>query len=196
MDYKKIKQELKEITDIALSVPDAFQEKCFEILLNRLLMEESAPEEDAQDNSGHTPEQKRDLVHKIPILVALRAFMKRTGVTENELNSIMLHENGEIHFIHEPTTSNASQGQIEWSLLLALKKAVLSGEFSVDPEDVRSICKEKGYYKQDHFIGYFKKNSGLFKGPMIPQGDPQTLTPDGQNTLAVLIKSLANGTQN
>lgn len=196
MNYKKIKQEVKEITDIASSVPEAFQEKCFEILLNRLLMEELTPEQDAQDNSGYIPEQKRELAHKIPTPVTLRAFMKRTGVTEDELNSIMLHENGEIQFIHEPTTSNASQGQIEWSLLLALKKAVLSGEFSVDPEDVRSICKEKGYYKQDHFIGYFKKNSGLFKGPMVPQGDPQTLTPDGQNTLAKLIKSLADGTQN
>ena len=159
-------------------------------------MEELNPKQDVQNNSVSIPAQKRESEHKIPIPAVLRAFMQRTGVTEDELNSIMLHDNGDIHFIHEPITANASQGQIDWSLLLALKKAVLSGEFSVDPEDVRSICKEKGYYKQDHFIGYFKKNSGLFKGPMVPQGDPQSLTPDGQNTLAKLIKTLASGTQN
>ncbi len=195
MNYDKIIQDIKEIVDIASSLPEIFQEKCFEVLLNNLLAEGMNPKQEAQNNSVLIPPQKPSSENKIPSPVALRAFMQRTSITDDELNSIMLHENGEIHFIHEPTTTNASQGQIEWSLLLALKKAVLHGEFNVDPEDVRSICKEKGYYKQDHFIGYFKKNSGLFKGQMVQQGSPQSLTPAGLNTLAKLIKTLASGAQ-
>lgn len=196
MNYEKIRQEIKEIIDIASSVPETFQEKCFEVLLNNLLVEELNPKQGVQSNSVLFPAQKQSSENKIPTPAALRAFMQRTGITEDELNSVMLHDNGEIHFIHEPITTNASQGQIEWSLLLALKKAVLHGEFSVDPEDVRSMCKEKGCYKQDHFIGYFKTNSGLFKGSMVPQGSPQSLTPEGQNTLAKLIRTLASGNQN
>lgn len=196
MNYDKIRQEIKEIVDIASEVPEKFQEKCFEVLLNNFLVKETSPKQDVQNNLPSTPPQGQSLESKVPMHATLRAFMQRTKITDNELNTIMIHDNGEIHFVHEPSTKNSSQGQIEWSLLLALKKAVLQGELSVDPEDARSICKEKGYYSQDHFAEYFKKKSRLFKGPMVAQGSPQSLTLDGQNELAKLIKTLAGTTQN
>lgn len=176
-------------------MPEAFQEKCFEVLLSNLLAEEVNPKQDAQNTPPPSSSQNRSSENRVPMHAAVRAFMQRTGVTDDELNAVMLHDSGEIYFVHQPTTKTVSQGQIEWSLLLALKRAVLSGEFVVDPEDVRSICKEKGFYSQDHFAEYFKKKAGLFRGPMVPQGSPQPLTPDGQTELAKLIKTLASVNQ-
>lgn len=197
MNYEKIKQELPQIIEIVSAVPDQFREKCFDILLTTLLEEENqktppSNNKGSQDNAQQTPPSGS----KVPLPAAVRAFMQRTRVTDDELSAVILHDNGELHFVHQPTTKIVSQGQIEWSLLLALKNAVLSGEFSVDPEDVRSICKAKDVYSQDHFAEYFKKKAGLFKGPMLPQGSPQPLTPDGETELARLIKTLASATQN
>lgn len=197
MNYEKIKHELPQIIEIVSNVPEQFKEKCFDILLTTLLAEENQKafppsNKGSQDNAPQIPPSG----NKTPIPAAVRAFMQRLRVTDDELSAVILHENGEIHFVHQPTTKIVSQGQIEWSLLLALKNAVLSGEFSVDPEDVRSICKAKDIYSQDHFAEYFKKKAGLFKGPMLSQGDPQSLTSEGESELAKLIKTLAGATQN
>ena len=37
MSYEKLKKDIIEISDIASSVPEAFRDKCFEILLNSIL---------------------------------------------------------------------------------------------------------------------------------------------------------------
>lgn len=195
MNYEKIKQEIKEIVEITASVPAEFQGKCFEILLQRLLDDNVQVRDDGKKDDVSTvvtpPTPPSN--NKIPTPATVKVFMQRTGVVEDDLNSIMLYEDGNIHFIKEPSTNVVAQGQIEWSLLLALKKAILSNEFITDPEDVRSVCKDKGFYDVDNFAGNFKKaaNASLFKSPLVPQGEAQPLSNDGQIALGKLVKSLA-----
>jgi hypothetical protein len=119
--------------------------------------------------------------------------MGKTGVTEAELNSVLLYDGNEIHFLKEPKHTRIAQGQIEWALLLALKRGILSNELSTDPEDVRSICQDKGFYDPANFASNFKKakSASLFKGLLKPQGESQTISNDGFNTLGKLIKSLS-----
>jgi len=75
----------------------------------------------------------------------------------------------------------------------ALAGAQERNVISVDPEDVRSICQEKGFYDKANFIKNFKtpKNAALFQGQMDAQGGPQKLSTEGQKELAKLIKELA-----
>ena len=82
---------------------------------------------------------------------------------------------------------------MQWALLLALKNCILSNDLSVDPEDVRSVCQDKGFYDTANFGTNFKRATyaKLFKGPMERQGDPQGLTPEGQTELARVIQQLA-----
>jgi hypothetical protein len=119
--------------------------------------------------------------------------MQKTGVTEQNLRTILTIEDDEVHFLKEPTAEKVAQGQIQWSLLLALKSAFSNNTFAVDPETVRSVCQDKGYYDTGNFAANFKKdaNARLFKRTLEPQGEQQSLSSEGVEALGNLVKQLA-----
>jgi hypothetical protein len=206
MKYSELKDEIREIAEIANSVPEAFRAQCFATLLEHLLAS-SAPAADqqaaampaaqpAQATPPATPPSSGTPASNgssIPTPSQIKLFMSKTGVTVTELASIVLYEDNEVHFIKEPTTAKISRGQIEWALLLALKNGISNNAFSVDPEELRSICQEKGFYDQTNFIKNFKPQSTatLFTGAMEKQGAAQKLSNDGLAELGKLIKELS-----
>jgi len=202
MNFAELKNEIKEITEIALSVPEPFRDRCFETLLTELLrgnrsnstatevaqstLEPAVAEPKAKSNNG-----------AFPLTATLRVFMKRTGVTQAQLEEVVMVEDGDVHFVKEPNHTTLSQGQFEWSLLLALKNGITKNSLSADPEDVRSICQEKAFYDKKNFAANFKNPRfvAAFKTVLEPQGEAQPLTSDGQDALGSLIKKLAGGVE-
>jgi uncharacterized protein YcgL (UPF0745 family) len=195
--YEDLKQEIKEITSIAESVPEAFREKCFELLLNKVLARETRHkpdevekgklkhEESELDRAGHGPST-------LSLQGQVKAFMRRRDITPEQMETLLMIENGEVHFLKEPSHGEAKRGQNEWALLLALKSGLLNNILKADPEDVRSIVQEKGFYNATNFATNFKgdRYSGYFKEPLRTQGTAQPLTPEGEKALAELIKTL------
>lgn len=199
MDYGKLKQEIKDIADVASSVPETFREKCFEILLENLLAEggtgkaASPPKpKDEKNNVDSASDRGKPAGHVIPTPAKVRVFMKRTGVSDEDLQALFLYEDDELHFIKEPAADVVSTGQIEWALLIALKNGILGNAMSCDAESVRSICQEKGYYDKKNFSTIFKKpaNAKLFSAPLESQGEAQSLSNDGLDLLGKIVKSL------
>ena len=197
MKYEDLKKEIKAIADIASSVPEVFREKCFELLLDNLLKCESSAAERQEPPVVQKSQQPKHSHSKLPTPAQIKVLMSKTGVTQEELGSVVLIEDEELHFIREPSTTTVSEGQIQWALLVALKNALLNNSLSVDPEDVRSICQEKGFYDQANFATNFKtaKYAKLFRKPLEPQGEAQSLTSDGQVELGKLIKGLAQASE-
>ncbi len=196
MNYNKLKQEIKEIAEIASGVPEPFRNKCFETLLQHLLTSEKPASDKLPERKDEKPAEKDDTGQsnggKIPLPAQVRVFMTKSGVTEDDLKSLFLYQDGELHFVREPATKKVAQGQMEWALLLALKNGILKNSLCADPEDVRSICQDKGFYDQANFAANFKKgtNATLFKKPLSPQGEAQSLSGDGQVALGKLVKTL------
>jgi hypothetical protein len=209
VDYAALKTELKGIADLAESVPEQFRARCFEMLLESLLDSVSGQSRSARDavSTGEVAEKQPPTVidkqesaqdsTPIPVKAQLRVFMQRTGVSLDELQRILFVDGTDVHFVREPSHGTVSKGQLEWALLLALKNAVVANEFSADPEDVRSICQDKGFYDKKNFATYFKREPGAsyFRQPLQPQGPRQTLTNDGQAALGELVKALAKQTE-
>jgi len=201
VDYSKVKTELKEIVEIASKVPEQFREKTFTVLLDHLIAGlDRTPLKAAQQDApkvpidlGQPPSAGAEPSSKIKIPASVRVWMTKTGVTADELGSVLMVEESEVHFIREPSAKKNAQGQIEWSLLLALKQGLENNNLSVDPEAVRSICQEKGYYDSANFTKYFRtpKNARLFRGVLEPQGEARSLTSEGQVALGKLVKMLA-----
>ena len=206
MDYDQLKAGVKEIAEIASSVPEQFRDKCFELLLSSLLREgDGATEESKKDPKEKPDSSKEDARTKsdqpkgeIPITTQLRVLMKRTGVTKDEIEKLLLYDDGQVHFIKEPHPKGITTGQMEWALLLALKNAILNDSLSTDPEDVRSVCQEKGNYDKTNFAGVFKtdRNAKLFRKALVKQGPAEPLSSDGQDALGELIKRLASEVSN
>ncbi len=105
----------------------------------------------------------------------------------------MIFEDGIVHLVREPAGTRIARGQIEWALLIALINGIENNTLAADPEKVRSVCQEKGFYDGTNFGKNFKSTNAakLFQGVMEGQGTAQKLTPTGQDELAKLIKSLA-----
>jgi hypothetical protein len=198
MDYSKLKNEIIEIAGIATSVPEPFREKCFELLLTHLLAptsQKSGPatppsqrEETSQENDGTKP----PLTTSTSLPASIRAFMKKTGISDDELAKAIYYEDGDFHFLVEPSTKTISRGLIEWALLIALRSGIVNNNIAADPEDVRSMCQEKGYYDHTNFWKAFKssKNKAFFAGELKAQGDARKLTAAGQDELAKVLHSL------
>jgi len=200
MDYATLKTEIKEIADIAGSVPEPFREKCFELLLQQLLGGQASVIPPPVSHSLTASETQLPAAgattiasSKIPVKAQLRVFMQRTNVTLDELQRILLVDGEDVHFIREPAHGTVAKGQMEWALLLALRHAITDNEFSTDPEDVRSISQEKGFYDKANFAAIFKRQpyAAYFRQPLQPQGTRQTLTNEGQTALGELVKALA-----
>jgi hypothetical protein len=205
MDFTQLKEDIKEISDIASSAPEPFRNKCFEVLLSALLAEREGVDrgtdrrKDKEKDNGE--DDKKDDKNKdtrtgdsLPIQSQLRVFMRKTGVTEAELSKIVLVENNEVHFIQEPHPDTNRDGQMEWSLLLALKNALLKNELEADPEEIRSKCIDAGFYDKANFSANFKspKFKDLFKETLEGQGKSVALAAAGQTALGELVKKLAS----
>lgn len=203
MQYAELKEELKSIAELAASLPEPFQHRCFELLLTHLLARSAPPppppppasvvERQAAASSGRETDAEGGDIPKLPLPAQVRVFMRKTAVTEEQLATILTIEDGEVHFLKEPAPGKIAQGQIQWSLLLALKAAFVSNTFAVDPEAVRSVCQEKGFYDKANFAANFKTaaNVKLFKRPLESQGEQQSLSSEGLDALGVLVKDLA-----
>jgi hypothetical protein len=184
--YETLKTELAEIVALVETLPDRYKDRTFEVLLSALLAEQ-------QPGGGGDGDEGGDGKGKTTSLTAkMRAFIKRQSVTEEQLRELAFVEDGEVVFIHEPEVTQNSKGQIQWALLLALKSGLLGGEMEVDPEDVRSICIEKGFYDKANFAKNFKAptTAAMFQSALEPQGKSVKLAAPGEKKLADLIKTL------
>jgi hypothetical protein len=198
MKFDELKDQVVEIAKIAGSVPERFQERCFEILLNALVAGAGkAPPTtaDAEPASSGKPDASPGdgATDQVPTPSQMRVFMQRTSVTADELAKVVAFLDSEVHFIREPSPTKVTTGQMEWALLLSLKNGIETNSLAADPEAIRSICQEKGYYDAANFAAIFKRPAYAkwFKKPLESQGEPQPLTADGQQALGKLIKRLA-----
>lgn len=194
MSYEKLKKEIKEISEIAASVPDAFKEKCFEILLNHVLSGEKGKVPPKKDEKEKEVREDESDASSIEVPSHVRAFMRRREISQEQIDSLVMLDGEDLHFIKEPSHNEASRGQNEWALLLALKNGILNNSLKADPEDVRSLVQDKGYYNSKNYSTNFKKEkyAVYFKGVMEAQGSAQALSQDGEKALAELIVSLTS----
>ncbi len=189
MDYEKLKDDIKEIGKIAASVPEAFREKCFEVLLVHLVSGQISGADQPPPPPFVPPGRQRKIVLPSHVM----AFMRRKGVTQEQIEEIVMLEGDELHFIKEPEHGQAAKGQKDWALLLALKNGILNNSLKADPEEIRSMVQEKGFYDPPNFAANFKKKkyADLFRGPLERHGEAQSISPEGETALATLIKALS-----
>lgn len=201
MKYEDLKEEIKVISEIADSVPQAFKERCFEVLLQNLLASSASTTTPAIPPATQPPAETNDVKPPatangtIPTPSQIKVLMQKTGLTQEDLSSVLIYEDQSILFVHEPKTTKVARGQVEWALLLALKSGIESNVLAADPEKIRSVCQEKGFYDKANFIKNFKGSTtaGYFTGAMEAQGEAQKLTAEGMKELAKVVKDLSAG---
>ena len=196
MNLEPLRERIKKISEIASSVPEEFRQKCFELLMINLLggaAGAAVPSVAAMAGPALPFPAPASLgfTGQAPMTALLSTFIKKAGLTSEQFGQVVGYLHGQIVFFREPKVVRAYQAQIEWSLLLALKNAILKGAFLVDAEEVRLTCQEKGAHDRRNFYTNFRRSAEYFRAPPEPGGRAQPLSIKGINALGTLVAQLA-----
>ena len=130
-------KELNKIVKLAEHVPDKFQQKCFELLLQTALHgaipEEKPTKDKITGKSQDSPKNEEEGVKpkELKLSFDVKAFLTQFKLSEEKLRQIFFVEGDEIKGIYELQTTKKSEAQIQHSLLMALQNAIKSGQFSI-----------------------------------------------------------------
>jgi hypothetical protein len=198
-----LKAEIQEIVELVKTVPDSLQLRAFEILLQDALdrfgekkgprkarNEESDEHELTAANEKKTEQASEGLnLNALPMRV--KAFMKRTKVTAEQLEQLFHIEGKQYEPIWVLKAMQFSKAQVQIALMQSLRRALASGEFSFDRGEVRAACKERGTLNENNFKANFQNNVKYFSG--LEKDGLVSLTDDGMTALAALITELTAG---
>src|SRR3990172_8974488 len=147
MKMAEIKDKLKEIADIAASLPENLQQQCFELLLKHYLASltpKTSPEAEAGehvDKGGAKPpkpaEKTFEETTKVQadlttndLHVKVRRFMEKYTITLAELNNLFYKEGENILPLYEDLkTTRLAEAQTRVALLQSLQNAFKTGDF-------------------------------------------------------------------
>ncbi len=88
-------------------------------------------------------------------------------------------------------STKMTDSQIRLTLLGALKNALLSGEFKISSEDVRTLCDTHKCYDSGNFAANFKKNKDLFTEEYKKGIGEIILSPTGKKELVRIAAEIA-----
>ncbi|MDP9050353.1 MAG: hypothetical protein M3O31_06445 [Acidobacteriota bacterium] len=203
-----LKEKIKEIADIAASVPENLQASCFEILLRDYLQsisEQPASRQQRPDEPkppAVTPVDEAKPVEEAAkgqsdvtmadIHLKARKFMEKYSVTITEINNLFYKDAGVITPLYEDVkTTRMSEAQIRITLLQGLRSALIEGEFAANVEDVRTECRDRKTLDGANFSANYKNNNTLFDFEKFDREIKSVrLSENGRKELAQLIKEL------
>jgi hypothetical protein len=191
-----LKTEIQEIVELVKIVPESLQLRAFEILLqdaiDRLAGKKRTHQRDKEDELEEKPktrERESEGLDPTTLPMRVKAFMKRTEVTAPQIEKLFHIEGKQYEPSWALKVTKFSKAQVQIALLQSLQRALTSGEFSFDREEVRTECKTKKSYVKTNFKANFENNAKYFSG--LEKDGLVSLTDDGMMALANLITELA-----
>jgi hypothetical protein len=199
IDFAKAKEDIAEIVSIVKTVPEAVQEKCFELLFAEAFKRggDSANENKKNEDKGEGAAQEEDKKPDAPtgkkphgnVLV----FMRRYNISEQELGKLFMLEHDPLLPVYKIPTSNMAKAQLSKCLMVLLENGLLNNAMTAPYAELRANVKDDGFY-DGNFNKVLKRNSALFRGAIsedrIDEGGIVELTADGLERLAELIREL------
>lgn len=199
-----LKAEIQEIVELVKTVPEPLQVRTLELLLQDLLdrtsgqkrgtrsdenLDESRVREQQKENKETHQERESEGLNPNTLPMRVKAFMKRTKVTDKQFERLFHIENGHYEPIWVLSTTKFSKTQVNIALLRALQRALTSGEFSFDREEVREECRKRKSYDKANFKANFQNSGKYFSG--LEKDGLVSLTDEGMTALAALVSELA-----
>ena len=193
-----LKTEIQEIVELVKTIPEQLQLRAFEILLQDTLdrstgkkqtEEKEEREEKPIDRGNKTQERESEGLDPNTLPMRVKAFMKRTKVTAQQIEKLFHIEGKQYEPIWSLKVAKFSKAQVQIALLQSLQRALASGEFSFDREEVRTECKNKKSCDNTNFKANFQNSEKYFSG--LEKDGLVSLTDDGMTALANLITEFA-----
>lgn len=202
----KLRDKVLEIAEIAKECPENLQAICFELLLSHHLhlnsprpQKTETPEAELQRPSTEekkpTVEEsasKQDDLTETDLHMKVRQFMKKYGLSIEELSNLFYKEDGEVQPLYDDLkTTRLAEGQVRIALLQALHSALSTGSFETQVESVRAECRDRKCYDQNNFGQNFTNKATLFDFDKYAKSIKTIkLSENGRKELAAVAKEL------
>lgn len=182
------KEELVLIVDLANSVPDKYQEKCFGILLSHYLVSTETSNKTKNPIQTQEKTEKKESNKSRIIPIDVKAFLTQYGLSEDILWKFFIIENEEIRPIYKLKTSIKAEAVNQYALMMSLQNAIVNGIFSVRIEDLKAYCLEQKCYDPTNFTKQYKRRKSYYRN--VDSVDTLVLSPEGKTALADLLEEL------
>lgn len=207
----KLKEQVLEIVEIVKECPESIQALCFEMLLRDLLENRDrkklseplkkpdvAPKtvDQAEAESIKTSVEKtadsQDDISETDLHIKTRHFLKKYGVTIEELNNIFYKEGERFEPLYEDLkTTKMAEGQVRIAMLQSLQNALETGDFETSVANVRIEATTRKCIDAGNFARNFQNNAGIFDFQDYTKATTTVrLSEEGKKGLSLLIKQL------
>lgn len=208
----KLNEKVLELAEIAKECPDNLQAICFELLLKHYLDSISPKSSKTADVAPQAaaaasllqpvPGEKdvvlqdiakgQDDISESDLHIKARHFMKKCGISIEQLNNLFYKDDGKIAPLYEDLkTTRLAEGQIRIALLQSLRNAMANGEFQASVEEIRTEANVRKCYDKNNFAANFNNNVSLFDFSKYDKSiQTLKLSEEGRKELAEVIKEL------
>ncbi|MBR0857153.1 hypothetical protein [Bradyrhizobium liaoningense] len=196
LDFEKAKADIAQIVEIVKTVPEALQQRCFELLFEKAFSDaKPKPEKEetlpADDRSAE-PDTPAVMGKKIP--GNIKVILHRGEVTEADIGKLFMLEHDPLLPVYKLPTGNTAKAQMAKVMMVLLENGLLNNNVSAPYSELREALKDEGLH-DGNFNKVLKRNAELFRGAIskesIDENGTVELTGAGMKKLAETIKELA-----
>lgn len=189
MDYARAKADIAEIVEIVKTVPEALQQRCFELLFDAAFSKAKlAPDPDPPTAQPAAAETKLQPNKKLPSNVI--AFMRRQNVTDEELGKLFILDHDPLLPVYKMPTGAIAKLQLTKVLMVILENGLLNNSLSATYAELRGSVRDDDLF-DSNFNKLFRRD--LFKGigkDGVADDTVVELSGTGMDKLAEVIKEL------
>jgi hypothetical protein len=194
VDFAKAKADIAEIVEIVKTVPEALQQRCFELLFDVAFSNvRPVPEPKSEVKVDPPAEEKQQHGSDKKLPPNVLAFIHRHNVTKDDLGKLFMLEHDPLLPIYKMPSGNVAKSQLTKVMMVLLENALLNNTLSAPYAELREALKDDGLH-DGNLNKNLKRNHDLFRGAITKDGIDEDgtveLTGPGLQKLAEVIKEL------
>jgi hypothetical protein len=193
LNYAKAKADIAEIVEIVKTVPEALQQRCFELLFEAAFSDiKPVAEPKPKESDNPAPEDKPQPQSAKRLPPNVMAFMRRQNITPDDLAKLFMLDHDPLLPVYNiPTSGGMAKSQLTKVMMVILENGLLHNSLSASYGELRSSARDDGFF-DGNFNKLFKRD--LFKGvgkDGVTDDTVIELSGTGMEKLAEVIRELA-----
>jgi hypothetical protein len=194
VDFAKAKADVAEIVEIVKTVPEALQQRCFELLFEVAFANtQASAEPKPKTKDEQPPEEKQPPASGKKLPPNILAFIHRNNLTKDDLAKLFMLEHDPLLPIYKMPSGNVAKSQLTKVMMVLLENGLLNNAMTAPYAELREALKDEGLH-DGNLNKSLKRNHDLFRGAITKDGIDEEgtveLTGAGMEKLAEVIKEL------
>jgi hypothetical protein len=145
LDYAKAKADIAEIVEIVKTVPEALQQRCFELLFEAAFTGRDAAAPPEQKKEPEPAAEDQQVTKKLPSNVM--ALIRRYKVAPERLSKLFMLDHDPLLPVYNiPSGGGLAKAQLNKVMMVILENGLLNNTLSASYSELRTSVEDDGFY--------------------------------------------------